>query len=135
MNSPLTQRTILIVEDNDDTRIIYGTFLRAQGFAVHEASGGEAAVATAQAVIPDLVLMDIGLPQMDGVEATRLLKGNPVTATIPVLALSAHGLQHEKERATRAGVSTYLVKPVSSDVLLQAVRKALAPRMPDTDTK
>lgn len=120
---------ILIVEDNDDNRIIYGTILRAHGYEVREVTGGEAAVAAATSSPPDLVLMDIGLPGMDGVEATTILKGNPTTAMIPVVALTAHGLQQDRERAARAGFGDYLIKPVSSDVLVRTVRRVMATRL------
>lgn len=99
--------------------------LRAHGFEVHEVEGGEAALSVARTTRPELVLMDLGLPQMDGVEATRRLKAHPETAAIPVLALTAHGLASERSRAEAAGVDGYLMKPISSDALVRAVREAL----------
>ncbi|QJR35939.1 response regulator [Gemmatimonas groenlandica] len=118
-------RTILIVEDNEDNRAIYGTMLRARGYAVLESTDGESGVATARRECPDLVLMDIGLPIMDGLDATRLLKSDPTTATIPIVVLTAHALRDERQRAQLAGVTGYLVKPVSSDELVAAVERAL----------
>jgi two-component system cell cycle response regulator DivK len=117
--------TILVVEDNEDNRVIYGTMLRAHGFLVQEATGGEQAIAMARSSPPDLVLMDIGLPTMDGVEATRLLKLDPATAGIPVLALTAHALLTERQRALDAGVEGYLVKPIGSGALVREVVRAL----------
>ena len=117
---------ILIVEDNDDNREIYSTLLKAYGFVVREATRAEAGIAIAKSEHPDLVLMDIGLPNMDGVEATRRLKGDVATMEIPVLALTAHGLLAERQRATKAGVDGYLVKPVSGATLIREVEEALA---------
>ena len=117
---------ILIVEDNDDNREIYSTLLKAYGFVVREASRAEAGIAIAKEEHPALVLMDIGLPNMDGVEATRRLKEDTATMEIPVLALTAHGLLAERQRATSAGVDGYLVKPVSGATLIREVEEALA---------
>ncbi|MEP6836315.1 MAG: response regulator [Gemmatimonas sp.] len=117
--------TILVVEDNEDNRIIYGTMLRAHGFVVHEATSAEPAIASVKRTPPDLVLMDIGLPAMDGVEATRLLKSDPATANIPVLALTAHALLSERQRAMQAGVDGYLVKPIGVAALIREVERAL----------
>lgn len=117
--------TILVVEDNEDNRVIYGTMLRAFGFVVQEAVSAEPAIAAVRNAPPDLVLMDIGLPAMDGVEATRLLKSDPETAGIPVLALTAHALLSERERAMEAGVDGYLVKPIGVAALIREVQRAL----------
>lgn len=117
--------TILVVEDNEDNRVIYGTMLRAFGFVVQEAISAEPALVSVRSMPPDLVLMDIGLPAMDGVEATRLLKSDPVTAGIPVLALTAHALLSERERAMQAGVDGYLVKPIGVAALIREVQRAL----------
>ena len=99
--------------------------LRAHGFVVHEAMSAEPALAAVRTAPPDLVLMDIGLPAMDGVEATRLLKSDPTTATIPILALTAHALLSERQRAIQAGVDGYLVKPIGVSALIREVERAL----------
>lgn len=130
--------TILVVEDNEDNRVIYGTMLRAHGFVVQEAVSAEPALAAVRATPPDLILMDIGLPAMDGVEATRLLKGDPATAGIPILALTAHALLSERERAVQAGVDGYLVKPIGVAALIREVQRALeavAPRIQETGSE
>ena len=116
---------ILVVEDNEDNRVIYGTMLRVHGFVVHEAADAEEALLAIASTPPSLILMDIGLPGMDGVEATRQLKSNPGTASIPVLALTAHALLAERERAMNAGVEGYLIKPISSAILVREVQLAL----------
>lgn len=125
VNTTANPGTILVVEDNEDNRVIYGTMLRAHGFVVQEADGGEVAIRMAKETPPNLVLMDIGLPNMDGVEATRLLKQDPATAEIPVLALTAHALLAERQRAVQAGVDGYLVKPIGSSALVREVQRAL----------
>jgi CheY-like chemotaxis protein len=126
-------RTILIIEDNEDNRAIYGTMLRSRGFVVLESEDGERGVAMARAELPHLVVMDIGLPRMDGVEATRQLRAEPSTIAIPILALTAHALRDERERAMRAGVDGYLVKPVSNTVLVETVERILRDAQPDPD--
>lgn len=125
VNQPGKSATILVVEDNEDNRIIYGTMLRAHGFAVKEASGAETAIALIRETPPDLVLMDIGLPRMDGLEATRQLKSDPSTASVPVLALTAHALVAERQRALDAGVDGYLVKPIGVAALIREVERAI----------
>lgn len=125
VQNPERAATILVVEDNEDNRVIYGTMLRAHGFVVHEATGAEVALTVIRQSRPDLVLMDIGLPTMDGVEATRLLKTDPSTASIPVLALTAHALLSERQRALDAGVDGYLVKPIGVSALIREVERAL----------
>ncbi|MEO7359113.1 MAG: response regulator [Gemmatimonadaceae bacterium] len=125
MQIPRKSATILVVEDNEDNRVIYGTMLRAHGFIVHEAESAEPALALVRSTPPDLVLMDIGLPAMDGVEATRVLKGDPETANIPILALTAHALLSERQRAMQAGVDGYLVKPIGVAALIREVERAL----------
>lgn len=125
VHNPGKSATILVVEDNEDNRVIYGTMLRAHGFVVQEAVSAEPALAAVRSAPPDLVLMDIGLPAMDGVEATRLLKSDPETAGIPVLALTAHALLSERQRAIQAGVDGYLVKPIGVAALIREVERAL----------
>ncbi len=119
-------RRLLVVEDNEDNRVIYGTILRKLGFTVTEVADGESGIAIAQDDPPELVLMDVGLPRMDGVEATRLLKADPRTAHVPVVALTAHALATEKQRALNAGVDGYLIKPIESGALLREIERVLA---------
>ncbi|MEO7360971.1 MAG: response regulator [Gemmatimonadaceae bacterium] len=130
MQNPGKSTTILVVEDNEDNRVIYGTMLRAHGFIVQEALSAEPAIAAMRNESPDLVLMDVGLPAMDGVEATRLLKSDPATAAMPVLALTAHALSSERERAFQAGGDGYLVKPIGVGALIREVERALSQSQP-----
>ena len=95
-----TGQTLLLVEDNEDNRIIYCTVLRHLGYEVIEAQDGVQAVELARAVQPDLILMDISIPRMDGWEATRILRDDPRTSAIPIIALTAHALADDRERGS-----------------------------------
>src|SRR5688572_17743123 len=85
-------KTVLLVEDNEDNRIVYSTILRHFGYSVTEALNGEEGIAKARAEKPDLILMDISIPIIDGWEATQVLKHDPSTRDIPIIALTAHAL-------------------------------------------
>ncbi len=120
---------ILVAEDNEDNRIIAVTLLRHFGFRVIAASTGSDAVQIARAEHPSLILMDVGMPDIDGWEATRLLKADVDTRDIVVLAYTAHALPSDREQALAAGCDGYLAKPVEPLHLLRTVRAALS--MPD----
>jgi len=91
--------TVLLVEDNDDNLRIYSTILTYAGYRVLEATDGEAGLSSASTDQPDLILMDVSIPKIDGWEVTRMLKADPATSTIPVIALTAHALASDRERA------------------------------------
>lgn len=118
--------TVLIVEDNLDNRIIYRTILEHSGFSVIEAEDGATGVRLARECGPDLVLMDISIPVIDGYEATRILKADPGTASIPVLALTAHAMAEDRIRAAEAGCDGYLAKPAEPKAVVSEVRRLLA---------
>jgi CheY-like chemotaxis protein len=122
------KQTVLLVEDNDDNRIIYSTYLTHSGFLVVEAADGEQGIALARAVQPDVVLMDASIPVIDGWEATRRLKSDPLTAHIPVIALTAHAPPGDRERALEVGSDGYLPKPVEPRVVAEAVERILGSR-------
>lgn len=126
MTSEGPRATVLIVEDNEDNRIIYRTFLEHHGYVVLEATDGEAGVRTAREHRPDLVLMDISMPVLNGYEATKLLKSDPVTAGIPVIALTAHAMAEDRARAAEAGCDAYLAKPAEPRQVLAEVQRMLA---------
>ena len=89
-------KTVLLVEDNEDNRIVYSTILRHFGYEVSEALNGEEGIAKARAERPDLILMDISIPIIDGWEATQVLKHDPATSAIPIIALTAHALASDR---------------------------------------
>jgi CheY-like chemotaxis protein len=118
-------QTVLLVEDNEDNRIIYSTVLRHVGYDVIEAEDGVQAVALARSALPDLILMDISIPGMDGWEATRILRRDPATMAIPIIALTAHALADDRERALQMGFTAYLAKPVEPRTVVAEVRRWL----------
>jgi CheY-like chemotaxis protein len=107
-------KTLLVVEDNPQNRELVADLLTLAGARVLLAEDAEAGleIATHQAV--DLVLMDVSLPRMDGLEAARWLKSNPATARLPVIALTAHAMKGDKERILAAGCNGYLTKPIDT---------------------
>ena len=119
--------SILCVEDNDDNIYVLKNRLTRAGFTMLVARDGAAGVAMAAAERPDLILMDLSLPVMDGWEATRQLKGAPATKHIPVIALTSHAMVGEREKALAAGCDDFDTKPVELPRLLEKIR-ALLPK-------
>jgi two-component system, cell cycle response regulator DivK len=119
---------VLVVEDYPDAREMYSEYLRFSGFRVAEARNGEEALEKAFTLLPDVVLMDLALPLMDGWEATRRLKGDPRTAQILVVALTGHALAGHAEGARRAGCDAFVTKPCLPDELVDEIRRLLAVR-------
>ena len=117
---------VLVVEDQDELRRLYVEQLEMSGFDVIEAANGEDAITHTSARTPDVVLMDLSLPILDGWEATRRLKADARTAHIPVVALTAHDGSGELQRATRAGCDWFVPKPCPPDALITEVRRVLA---------
>lgn len=115
------------MEDNEDNRIIYSTVLRHVGYEVVEALDGVEAIALARSVLPDLILMDISLPQVDGWEATRILREDPLTRDIPIVALTAHAMAEDRERAHAIGFTSYLAKPVEPRAVVAEVQRWIGP--------
>jgi CheY-like chemotaxis protein len=111
MVDPALTPLILVVEDFEDAREMYRDYLEFSGFRVDTACDGREAIEKAQSLDPDLVLMDLSLPGIDGWEATRLLKSDPATAHLVIVALSAHALAPEGERARAAGCDGFIAKP------------------------
>jgi two-component system cell cycle response regulator DivK len=120
-----SRKTVLLVEDNEDNLIIYSTILRFGGYRVVEAHDGRAALAAARSANPDLILMDVSIPYIDGLEVTRRLKADPATRHIPIIALTAHALTSDRERALEAGCDGYISKPAEPRFVLDAVRREL----------
>lgn len=117
--------TVLLTEDNDHLRGIFTRVLRSGGYTVLEAPDGLRATELSAEHLPNLILMDLSLPKMDGWEATRRIRANPATAHIPVIALSAFDRTTELERAHQVGCNSYLAKPIDLKDLLSEVRKWL----------
>jgi CheY-like chemotaxis protein len=118
-------RTILLVEDNEDNRVVYRTMLTHFGYEVLEAGDGAEAIRRAREDRPDVILMDISIPVIDGWEATRTLKADPATSGIPVIALTAHAMDADRARATEIGFDVFLAKPVEPRRVVSEVRKLL----------
>jgi CheY-like chemotaxis protein len=103
---------VLVVDDNDDNRELYAEFFAAEGFAVEQARDGKEALARVKEFVPDVVLMDLSLPVLDGWEATRILKSDPDTQRITVLAVSGRTEEKYRTRAMEAGCDGFLAKPI-----------------------
>ena len=114
-------RTVLLVEDNEDNLVIYSTILRYSGYTVIEATDGQQGIDAARAHHPGLILMDVSIPIVDGWEATRRLKADPDTAGIPIIALTAHALPSDQQKAVEVGCNGYISKPAEPRVVLAAV--------------
>jgi two-component system, cell cycle response regulator DivK len=121
-------KRILIVEDQEDLRGVLRTLLGGSGYEVVEAADGQAGVAKAQAERPDLILMDIQLPVLDGYEATRQIKTNPDLKATPVIAVSSFAMKGDEEKARAAGCDHYVTKPYSPMQLLRIIRGFLDPK-------
>lgn len=117
---------ILYVEDNDDNLYMLALRLETIGYEVITATNGADGIATAAAERPDLILMDLDLPVVDGWEAIRQLKADPATRNIPIIALTAHAMAGDREKALAAGSDDFDTKPVELDRLLAKIRSALA---------
>ena len=116
-------KTVLLVEDNEDNLIVYRTILDHVGYRVIEARDGEEGVARARADLPDLILMDVSLPKMDGWEATRRIKADAETRAIPIIAVTAHALDDDREKAIQVGCDGYLAKPVAPRRVVEEVER------------
>jgi two-component system, cell cycle response regulator DivK len=115
-------RRILVVEDQEDLRGVLRDLLTGSGYTVIEAADGEAGVAKAKSDHPDLILMDIQMPVIDGYEATRRIKADPALKPTPVIAVSSFAMKGDEEKARTAGCDHYVTKPYSPMQLLRLVR-------------
>lgn len=117
---------ILLVEDNEMNRDMLTRRLQRQGFEVASAVDGPSGVAMAGQILPDLILMDVALGEMDGWEATTLIKSSPRTAKIPIIALTAHALSTDRARSVEVGCADFDTKPVDLPRLLGKINTCLA---------
>jgi two-component system cell cycle response regulator DivK len=119
-------KRILVVEDQEDLRGVLRDLLTGSGYVVIEAGDGEAGVAKAKSDHPDLILMDIQMPAIDGYEATRQIKVDPALKSIPIVAISSFAMKGDEEKARTAGCDHYVTKPYSPMQLLRLVHQFLA---------
>lgn len=114
-------KTVLIVEDNDLNMKLFNDLLQAQGYETMQSKDGRTALEMARGRHPDLILMDIQLPEMSGLEVTRLLKGDPSLHSIPVVAVTAYAMKGDEERIRAGGCDGYIAKPISVSGFLKTV--------------
>lgn len=122
-------KTVLLVDDDEDSRTICITILAHHGFRVLEAADGQEGVRIALEERPDVILMDVTLPVLDGWAATARLKGEPATASIPVIMLTARALDADRAQGREAGCDSYLTKPCTPSQVLEEVRKFVAEKV------
>ena len=130
MTAKATKPRVLLVDDYPDAREMYSEYLQFSGFDVVEATNGMEALQSAVERKPDIILMDLSLPVMDGWEATRRLKADERTAAIPVVALTGHALAGISEGAKRAGCDAFVTKPCLPEDLVKEIRKILDDNSP-----
>lgn len=123
---------ILLVEDNSVNRVVATEILKKYGFKVTEAADGQMAVAQVREVMFDLILMDIQMPVMDGLEAAKIIKSSAATRNIPIIAMTAHALKGDRERCLAAGMDDYLTKPIRAKELIQTIAKYTGTEIPET---
>ena len=117
------KRTILLVEDNTDNQIIYRRALEHFGYTVLEAWDGEEAIRVARDQLPDMILMDISIPRIDGWEVTKMLLADDRTKHIPVVALTAHALPADRARGSEIGFASYLTKPIEPRRVVEEIER------------
>ena len=128
LNSTLPPLKVVIVEDNDDSRMMLCELLELSGFECHTASTGLLGVDVVTEARPDVALVDIGLPELDGFEVAKRLRQDPKLDKLLLIALTGYGQREDREAARRAGFDTHLVKPVDFDALLGLLRAHAAKR-------
>jgi two-component system cell cycle response regulator DivK len=122
--------TILYIEDNPENRLLVRRVLEVEGYAVVEADSGVAGLKKAEVMTPDLVLMDINLPEMDGYELTHRLKQMPHLAHVPVVAMTANVMKGDREKTLAAGCDGYLQKPIDVDQLPEQIARFIQAKKP-----
>jgi len=119
---------VLIAEDNPVNRELLRELLETRGYAVVEACNGQDALRQIEAARPDILLLDLGMPVMDGFTTLRHIRENPALATLPVLAVTAYAMQGDRDKIIAAGFDGYLPKPVNASALIQEMERLLARR-------
>jgi len=115
-------RTILVVDDFDDTRLLLRTWLERRGFRVVEAANGLQAIKQAESESPDLIIMDVQMPQLDGLSATRRIRGLKAMRSVPIVAVSAYGAEQFRDQALAAGCDEYVSTPFEPATLEGIIR-------------
>jgi two-component system cell cycle response regulator DivK len=129
------QALVLVVEDYQDAREMYAAYLQFSGYEVAEATDGAQAIEKTLELMPDIILMDLALPKMDGWEATRRLKSDERTTHIPIVALTGHALAGHAEGARQAGCDSFVTKPCLPDALVAEIERMLAARTADPEKR
>ena len=124
-----TSPTILVIEDYSDSRAVLAAVLRANGYKVVEAEDGREGCVQANRVSPDLILMDLAMPELDGVEATRQIRQRQTLSQTPIFATSAYAIDEVKKDAMAAGCTEVFVKPLDFELLLRKIRESLRPKL------
>jgi two-component system OmpR family response regulator len=124
-NPDSRQRTFLVVDDFDDTRLLLRTWLKRKGFLVIEAANGKQAVSAAEEHHPDFIIMDVEMPQLDGLTATRQIRALNQIPRIPIIAVSAYGADQYRAQALEAGCDEYVATPFEPDELEKVIRSLL----------
>lgn len=124
----MSHKRILVIEDNAVNRRLAQFLLKSKGYEVWEATNAPEAFATLRERLPDLILMDIQLPEVDGLTATRRLKADPTTRDIPIVAVTSYAMKGDETTALEAGCSGYVTKPIDKALFLDTVAKVLAAR-------
>jgi two-component system cell cycle response regulator DivK len=131
MSDPASQNAlVLVVEDYEDAREMYSAYLQFSGYRVAEATNGLEAIEKTIELMPDIILMDLALPKIDGWEATKRLKSDERTKHIPIVALTGHALSGFAEGAREAGCDAFVTKPCLPDALVSEIQRMLATRRP-----
>ena len=118
--------TILVVEDNASNMLLIATILKRAGYTVLQAERADQGIEVARSEKPALILMDVALPGLDGHDATRTLKADPETRRIPIIAVTAHAMKGDEEKALAAGCDGYVTKPIDSRALVRTVAEQIA---------
>ena len=129
--------TILVVEDNPLNLELVSDILEAHGYEILKATNGKEAIAQVEETIPDLVLMDIQLPGLDGLTITGIIKDKPEMADLPIIALTAHAMRGDEEKARQAGCDGYISKPIDTRALPETIREfldSIAPNSQESET-
>jgi two-component system, cell cycle response regulator DivK len=118
-------KTVLVIEDNEQNLYLMRFMLEKNGFIVHEARDGRAGIILASTLLPDIILLDIQLPEIDGYAVAAELRGNPTLRSTPIVAVTSYAMVGDRERALAAGATAYIEKPINPSTFVDQVRSSL----------